>query len=160
MICSKNIVSILWIALPSLITFTTCFDNDNWDTYIKLLAAACYYRVPVYFCCSTSRFGPHWQTITGKQGLKDGTVFLPLHSVLGIPKDSVFLGYSSMSVTLYRLFSHQFHLFFCFVSCLTSMLIDTLHFSIDEPSHFELQYDINSHFNWKGVWAAQMLTLN
>ena len=30
---------------------------------------------------------------TGKQGLKDGTVFLPLHSVLGIPEDSVFLGY-------------------------------------------------------------------
>ena len=27
--------------------------------------------------------------ITGKQGLKDGTAFLPLHSVLGKPEDSV-----------------------------------------------------------------------
>ena len=37
--------------------------HDNWGTHMELLAAACYYRVPVYYCCSPYKSGIHWQAI-------------------------------------------------------------------------------------------------
>ena len=74
--------------------------HNNWGTHMELLAAACYYRVPVYYCCSTSRLGPHWEAIQ------------PLQQVFRYP------------------------------DLAGSPLED-----VPGPSHFELQYDINSHFN-------------
>ena len=75
--------------------------HDNWGTHIELLAAACYYRVPVYFCSSAiSRLGPHWQTI---QPLHQHTFRYP--NLAGSPLEDV-PGPSHFELQYYDINSH------------------------------------------------------